>query len=177
MDEGALQALLDENAIRAAMARYARGVDRGDEELIRSVYHEDSRDERGWFNGSGWEFARVIAEELRERDRNAIHLITNIQVELEGATAKVESYTLALSSARDETGPVQTFAGRYLDRFDLKDGEWRISRRVVVREFTAALERQAVTGYFRDMGEQNRGAFAPDDVSYDFEGGFGGTSQ
>lgn len=166
MDEVALQALLDERAIHSVLSRYCRGIDRADEALIRAAYHEDARDQRGWFDGTGWEFARVITEDFRRHGRASLHLLTNVVVELDGAEARSESYTLALSSAPDGTGPVQVFAGRYLDRFSHRDGAWRIAHRRVVRDWNAAVERVEGAPFLRDLGDQLRGSFAPDDPSY-----------
>jgi hypothetical protein len=165
VDEAAVQALLDERAIHRVLVRYCRGVDRADEALLRDAYHEDARDQRGWFDGTGWEFARVITGDFRRHGRASLHLLTNATIEVTGDEARSESYTLALSTAPDGTGPVQAFAGRYLDRFARRDGEWRIAHRTVVRDWHADLERVEGAPFLRDLGDQLRGAFAPDDAS------------
>lgn len=166
MDELAVQELLAEQAIRRVLTQYCRGVDRADEELIRNCYHEDATDERGWFRGRGWEFASLIAEDHRDSRRPTLHLLANVTCEIRGRTAQVEAYTFALSTTPDEEGPVQAFAGRYLDRFECREGDWRIAHRVVVRDWHAALSRQAGVGFLRDLGDQLRGRPDPDDPSY-----------
>ena len=44
--------LLDREAIREAMGRYCRGIDRLDVDLIRSAYHEDAFDDHGPFKNT-----------------------------------------------------------------------------------------------------------------------------
>lgn len=174
MNGDLLSEVLAEHEIRRALLRYCRGIDRADEDLIKSAYHEDSRDERGWFNGSGWEFARVIADDLRGRGRDSTHLLSNVLCAIEGSEANVESYTLALSSSPDEVGPIQLFAGRYLDLFEQRDGHWRIAHRRVVRDWNAALEREANAPFLRDLGDQLRGTTHPEDPSYGLKPAIGG---
>jgi hypothetical protein len=43
----------DHVAIEQVLMRYARGVDRGDKELLKSVYHEGGTDDHGSFVGLG----------------------------------------------------------------------------------------------------------------------------
>ncbi|MBT5754390.1 MAG: SnoaL-like domain-containing protein [Acidimicrobiaceae bacterium] len=45
--EARLRALIDKDEIRDVLMRYGRGVDRLDEELLRSCYHPDSHDDHG----------------------------------------------------------------------------------------------------------------------------------
>ena len=42
-----LAELGDQQAIRDVLARYWRGIDRGDADLVRSTYHPDARDAHG----------------------------------------------------------------------------------------------------------------------------------
>ena len=44
-----MQQIIDREEIRDLMMRYARGVDRGDWETVRAVYHPDARDDHGDF--------------------------------------------------------------------------------------------------------------------------------
>ena len=55
--EARVQELLDREAIRDCIARYARGVDRFDRELILSAFHPDAIDEHGKFVGTRDGFA------------------------------------------------------------------------------------------------------------------------
>ena len=55
-----------ERAIERVLTQYARGIDRCDEALIASVYHEDAYDEHGAFHGTGPEFAKWVVPVLLE---------------------------------------------------------------------------------------------------------------
>ena len=62
--DDALQRLLDEQAIRRLLVDYCRGVDRGDEALVASVYHPDATDDHGRFKGTGLDFAAYAVPRL-----------------------------------------------------------------------------------------------------------------
>src|SRR5262249_11432964 len=49
--DGDVRALLDEQAIRRVLARYCRGIDRLDQDLVRSCYHPDATEAHGTFTG------------------------------------------------------------------------------------------------------------------------------
>ena len=51
-----LEELIEERAILSVLKRYCRGIDRLDEELVRSCYHEDSTDDHGVYKGKGVDF-------------------------------------------------------------------------------------------------------------------------
>jgi len=44
--------LLDRFAIENILTSYARAIDRLDIELLKSLYHEDARDDHAWFEGT-----------------------------------------------------------------------------------------------------------------------------
>src|SRR5262245_59017307 len=46
-DLAAIQTLVDKEAIRDCVNRYARGIDRHDEDILRSVFHADAVDNHG----------------------------------------------------------------------------------------------------------------------------------
>ena len=137
----ALQALLDRAAIHDVLMRYCRGVDRCDEELVRSAYHPDAVDDHGYWTGSGWDFAAFIVSDLARRSSATTHAVANETITLHGDAADVESYVFAYlcPSPREDSG-VGLFAGRYVDRFERRDGEWRIGRRTVVHDWSRRLQ-------------------------------------
>jgi hypothetical protein len=66
----------------------------------------------------------------------AMHFLGNVRIEVEGDTAFAESYVLAFRSfKRGERPYTRTRAVRFVDRFTRRDGEWRISERVVADDF------------------------------------------
>ena len=80
-DDSALQALLDERAIRNVVLRYCRGVDRLDEDLVRSCYHPDASDEHGSFSGDVEAYIEWSFGLLRDYDAT-MHFIGNQLVEV-----------------------------------------------------------------------------------------------
>src|SRR4051812_35769249 len=82
----------DREAIRDCMYRYCRAVDRLDADLLRSVYWPDAVDHHhADFKGSVDEFIAWAFPMMKNMDQS-IHIIGNILIRLDGATAKVESY-------------------------------------------------------------------------------------
>jgi hypothetical protein len=134
-----IDALIAHTEIRQVLYRYCRGVDRGDEALIRSVYHPDAEDDHGTWQGPGQEFARYIVAALDDVDAPSQHHVTNVLIELDGNDrAAVESYFIAFHPYASTDGGIRHafVGGRYLDDFERRSGEWRISRRRVVLDWT-----------------------------------------
>lgn len=130
----AVTELLAQQQVRDCLMRYCRGVDRCDAELVRSAYHRDATDDHGYWKGNGWEFADFIVEaKLRDNDWTT-HAVQNVLVEVDGDVAHAESYVEASLKPRglDE---VRVFVGRYVDRLERRDGQWRIADRVVVHDW------------------------------------------
>jgi hypothetical protein len=119
--------------IRQVLAAYSRGVDRWDVDLLKSVYHPDAIDKHTMFNGKGWEFADFIVDWCRRAGGVSQHHLTNIYIELHGDAANVETYYLAYHELRDEASGKETLlntGGRYLDRFERRNGVWKIADRL-----------------------------------------------
>jgi ketosteroid isomerase-like protein len=125
-----LQGLLDKQDIYEALLRYCRGVDRGDDAMIASAYHDDGIDDHGFWKGLGSDFAPFINDVLTKY-RSTMHMINNVLIELDGDTAYVESYVESVHEVGDR---YDTVHGRYLDRFERRNGQWKIAHRVVVRD-------------------------------------------
>src|SRR5262245_60945819 len=132
-----LSRLADEHAIQRRLVEYCRGVDRGDAALVASVYHPDGTDDHGSFKGLGSEFAEYVTRRLPERYEATMHSISNPLVTFTGPdSAVVECHVCARHRRSDEQGTVlETFGGRYVDRFERRDGEWKIAHRIVVHEW------------------------------------------
>ena len=137
LDFAACEDLLDREAIRTVLARYCQGVDRNDEELILSVFHPDATDTHGE-GGPATEFAAAYVRRDDGEDV-AMHYVTNTTIVLDGDVAQVESYWLHVGGRRfDASG--RNAGGRYLDRFERRDDEWKIAARTVVYEWVGSIE-------------------------------------
>ena len=131
-----LQSLLDKQSIYEVLITYCRGVDRCDEELVRSVYHEDSFDDHGYWRGSGADFAPFVTGRLAGANSATTHSITNVMIELDGDSAWSESQVLATLVRKDSQPPrADVMGARYLDRLSRRDGVWRIDERTVVLDW------------------------------------------
>lgn len=129
----ALQALLDKDAIREVSLRYTRGIDRHDEELLRSAYHDDAKDDHGAFIGSGSAFVEYAN---RVHTQNWVchqHYVTNQVIDLDGDTAHCESYFMATLKRAD--GICDFVGGRYVDRIERRNDVWAVADRVCMVEW------------------------------------------
>jgi hypothetical protein len=135
--------LLVKQVIRDAHSRYCRAMDRRDEKLAASIWHEDGTADYGEiFKGTGAGFAAWVTETHGNFARHS-HQITNVLVEVSstGEEAVSEAYvTVALWTPPDVMGAVTqvTSRGRYLDRWTRRDGGWGIASRLYVEDFTTA---------------------------------------
>ena len=156
-----VQALLDRQAIRDVVLRYCRGIDRLDLELVRDCYHPDATDEHGTFRGTRDEYVDWVGGVLG-RFTGTMHLVANQLVELDGDIARSETYGVAYhhGDPPDDHRRNFTTGFRYVDRFERRDGEWRIATRVAVREWTHTVtaEQQVIIPPERDgrRGQRDR---------------------
>ena len=164
-----LRALLDKDAIRDCLYRYCRGIDRADEELLRSVYWPDAHDSHGAYVGSASGFIAQAVPRLRSGGRG-VHQIGNVLIELHGDAAAVESSFLALQT--NAAAPtLETFlCGRYLDRFERRGAHWRIAERTVVYDWIEERTRAELARQDADLfaNRQPTGARSPSDPVYAF---------
>ena len=159
--------LADREAIRECLFRYARGVDRLDEDLLRTAYWPDAVDNHLMFKGSIDEFITWAFPLMRAMDRNQ-HIIGNILITLDGSKAAVESYFYGIQRVKVSGVARDTVAsGRYLDRFERRRDEWRIAERIVVTDWFREYADSAdwTNGPF-GVADAARGAPFPEDQSY-----------
>ena len=143
IESEALRQLIDKQTIYEIMCRYARGVDRGDWELLRSTYHPDAYDDHGDYKGDVDGLLNWLKDRFDGVD-NSQHFLGNFLVEFLGAdVALVEAYFVSRRLTEPTQGGSQELDardvlcrqvwGRYLDRFERRSGEWKVAtRRVVV---------------------------------------------
>jgi SnoaL-like domain len=136
-----LQAVLDRAAIREVLYRYCRGADRCDEDLLRSCYHADGLDRHGRFQGGASDFAQWVTSVQLSTSITTQHALSNIVIELAGDTAWVESAFMAthIRPGEDDTPDeprLETFWGRYVDRFEKRAELWAIATREVVHDWS-----------------------------------------
>ncbi len=128
-----VQRLLDRQAILDCVYRYCRGLDRHDPELLASAFHTDAIDQHGDFLGGLPEFLEFARDSTTEALSHN-HNITCHFAEIDGDVAHTESYVLTVLLKPDGKS-VMVLGGRYIDRFERRNGEWRIALRRVVRDW------------------------------------------
>ena len=156
-----LQRLIDRQDILDCLHRYARGLDRHDDELLESVFHADALDNHGRWVGDRDAFVRWANHECHNHLAAHMHHITTHTCEIDGDVAHTESYVLFVHRYKDPK-TVHVAGGRYIDRLERRDGEWRIARRRLVVDY-----RYLADGViFGDWDGYLKGAQDETDISY-----------
>ncbi len=115
--------------INDALCRYMRAQDRLDPVLHRSAFHDDAWVDCGLMNGTADEFVAFAQGFLADCDGSQ-HIIGQVQISVNGEAASGEVYFYAWHRIFEEGAPKDLIvAGRYVDEYTCKNGEWRISRR------------------------------------------------
>jgi 3-phenylpropionate/cinnamic acid dioxygenase small subunit len=123
----------DATAITNLLYRYAELIDSGDFDGVGKLYAHARLKILGDQTLSGEEFARTLAETTIRYPDNGTphtkHVTTNAIVEFDSDTeARARSYYTVFQQVEDS--PLQpVIAGRYNDRFEFVDGEWRFAER------------------------------------------------
>lgn len=134
-----VQRLLDESDIRALMYQYCRGIDRRQMDLVRACYHPDAFDHHGTFAG---DLDGFIAHAERGLDsyESTMHFIGNLAIEVDGDTARTESYCVAFhrlpARGSQPADRDHVVALRYVDDLVRYEGSWRIMKRACVFDWT-----------------------------------------
>lgn len=156
-----LQRLLDRAQIADCLARYCRGVDRCDVDILRSTYHPDAVDDHGTFRGSGWDFAEHVVASKLAATEFSMHVIANVLIEFRGVDrADVETSFVAYQRALGDQR-LQVFAGRYVDDFARRDGAWRIAARTVVHDWSGMVANEPVAMDLGAFAQGSRGLGDP----------------
>lgn len=163
--------------IHDALLRYCRGLDRIDMDLVRSVFHTDA-----WIQfpaslhiGSVDGFVEFLSGEM-PRFVRTMHFLGNSLIEFDGPNvAHVETYLNADhqgSEVHQWKGEIVKLWARYLDRFEQRDGVWRIARRKLA---TGWMYRYPAEGWFDDHPDASALGRDGSDPSVEPVAGFTGT--
>ena len=133
-----IQQLLSKQAISEVLYRRARAGDRGDAELAHSCYHAGATERHGEFDGLATDFIDTVSF-TRPRPGSPIkgmfHFLSNILIDFaDDDEAFVESYHVAWCQMTDGTDA--TIGGRYLDKFERREGRWGIVHRDVIFDWS-----------------------------------------
>jgi len=134
--EDELRAMLDERAIRCCIERLARGEDRRSAELISASWWPDATYDYGVQNG---DFPSYLAWVVpgAEAIKDTQHVLGQSYTLLEGDSARVETHVISYHRVDYGGGDEHDtcIGGRYLDRMEKRDGEWRIADRTMLYDW------------------------------------------
>lgn len=149
MSEAGESDVAAKQAIRDALQRYCRGLDRRDLEMALSAFHADSHVVHGLLVGTGHDWVRYVLS-APPIDRIGIgdedpaldvvesqqHHVTNQLIDVRGDVAFSEAYLLEFTmSRRGSRRFLTSVGGRYVERYERRVGEWRIAERRAVRDW------------------------------------------
>ncbi|GAA1845874.1 nuclear transport factor 2 family protein [Actinomadura bangladeshensis] len=129
---GASARLADRERIRDLAVTYCFALDDEDPELMKSVFWPDAHDDHEpMFSGPAWEFAdRFVA--FRDSVRPTTHFVLNHVIRFgddpHEATGRLYGGGFQFVAAEPARGP-RVVIGTYTDRYQRREGEWRILER------------------------------------------------
>lgn len=174
--------VIDRLQIADLIQLYCRGLDRADPATLHAIYHDDAVEDRGAdiFIGNAhdwvdWAMSLATAFETTQ------HCVMNMLIEIDGDTATGETYFHAYhrfagrpsgegSASGDGGSSVEwpdadsemILGGRYLDRFERRDGVWKIAYRKMICDWCRT--QPVADGWFDANPSAYRGARHPDDA-------------
>lgn len=136
----ALQELLDKQAIADVITRYSRTLDWLDDEGQTTCFWPDAAIDYAFFRGSAADFIPVVMRIERASQRRW-HMLSGLAIRLQPPSrASTECYGIATGVRNNDgvwTGNI--YGGRYLDEFEKRGEEWRISKRDYVMDWSMPL--------------------------------------
>ena len=167
--EPALQEMLDEYALRKLVHTYCRAVDRGDLEALPDLYHRDAEDRHGAFSsGSVDGFIERLAASRRHL-RSTQHHVTTTNFAIRGDSAEGEIYSIATHTFAAKGGETEVIVGgRYLDKYEKRNGTWRFLERAIVTDWAHVHEPSSVDLNHPMVKDSPKGTLGEDDPSHLF---------
>lgn len=162
--EAEIRDLAARRDITEAVHRYMRSLDRLDAELQRSAFTDDAWIDAGLFKGGPDEFIAFCHSFLGPMD-GSHHLLGQVRISVNGDRASGECYFQAWHGTRDPEGNPRDFfvAGRYVDEYARRDGEWRIAKRKLITDWVS--DEPADHAFLAANPSSNRGARHGQDFS------------
>jgi hypothetical protein len=160
-----LQALLDRQDILDCLIRFSRGMDRFDRDVFLSAFHHDAVIAAGPFVGGPVELYDW-ASKLHDMGQTATHHnLLNHTCDIQGDVAHTETYYLFVGRNRDDSNWIA--GGRYIDRLERRDGQWKIALRTNAIEWSGMVPTMAIPfGDIPDIFGNGAPARSKHDPSY-----------
>jgi hypothetical protein len=132
-----LELLLDRQAILDCLTRFSRGMDRFDRDLFLSAFHADATIAAGEFVGGPADLY-TWASALHEQGQIATHHnLLNHFCDIDGSAAHAETYYLFVGRNRDDSNWMA--GGRYIDKLEKRNGQWKIALRTNAIEWSGSV--------------------------------------
>jgi hypothetical protein len=158
-----VQYLTDRQEILDCIVRNSRGNDRFDAELTGSSYHADGFHEVGSRTIPGPRYGEHANQAHAAMCERNLHHVTMHSCQIHGDTAHAESYVIGLF-LDPGAATSRILSGRYIDRLEKRDGEWRI----VVRRSTVEIVLEGAAKMVENLrqGSYLKGSRDRSDLAY-----------
>jgi SnoaL-like domain len=115
--------------IQRAVQAYMRGQDRLLPDVQRSAFHDDADVDCGLFRGGPDAYVK-FAQGFLAQTKGSQHLIGQHDIRVDGDVAHGEVYFIAWHRVvEDGVDKDLIVAGRYIDRYENRNGGWKIAKR------------------------------------------------
>lgn len=171
-----IEELLAKQEITERIVTYCRAIDRCDRALLESVFHDDSMHDHGPYKGPSstfCDFAMKLLGKLEYTTHQASNILIHM-IDADNALSETcfNAYHRIAAGVVDPATPDHDLsidedlwiAGRYIDHFQRRRGEWKIAKRTGIHDWV----RWAPAGDrgFAKTPASDRGHRFPDDLTY-----------
>ncbi len=153
----------DSEAVRQAIYRYARAVDRLDPQLLRDAFWPDARISLGTIYSGGPDGFADVAMGFMGMFAATRHDVSNILLAPDGKSIGYEAYVRTWHWQKDR-GAELVVLGRYVGRAERREGEWRIAEHGELMDWGE--ERAVDSAWFESNAELEKGIRSLADGSY-----------
>ncbi len=133
-----METLESRAAIEDALRSYCRGIDRLDGAAVAAAFHPGA--ELVDYGPDPMTIEVFVEHALGSLERKFVatqHRLSNVSIDIDGTSARVEAYVLAFHV--EDTGDgrlLHTFNGRYIDRFEQRGGAWKVAKRTLRNDWS-----------------------------------------
>ena len=158
--------LLSRQDIYDCIKRVSRAIDRFDEALFVSGFHEDAVIDAGAFVGTPRKVFTGGRDLHDSGQVSTLHHLTNHTCDIHEDVAHAETYFFFVGLNR--TGGNWMAGGRYADRLERRDGVWRIAFRCTLLEWSGLVPESEVPLFVDvpDLGLNGVSSRSYEDPSY-----------
>jgi len=157
VDQYLPERIADRMAIQDVMYKWCRAIDRLDSDGMRAAFHPDATDSHGAYIGGVDGLVNWVQERHKPIPFSS-HQVSNMLIEFATPDlALVETYIRTLqhypaeakaslaqlsggAAGKPGVGIDLMTASRYVDRFERRNGDWRIARRTLIQDWKHLLE-------------------------------------